>query len=82
MTIKKLSTSKTKAAKTKPSKQLRVKPATPSEGQSTTPRLEHKEPEQIRYLASDEQQRWFAESFGSELIISFPWIGERSQKRR
>jgi len=71
--MKKLSTSTTEA---KLSKRQRAKPENQEKGRAASPPASPKFPSRSKYQASDEEQQRFAESFGSELVISFPSLRE------
>ena len=71
--MKKLSTQTTEA---KRSRQQRVKPEIQEKGRAASPPASPKFPSRSKYQASDEEQQRFAESYGSELVISFPSLRE------
>lgn len=75
--MKKLSTSTTEA---KLSKRQSAKPEIQEKGRAASPPASPKFPSRSKYQASDEEQKRFAEGFGSELVISFPWFGQSMRK--
>ncbi len=77
--MKKLSTSTTED---KLSKRQSSKPEIQEKGRAASPPVSPKFPSRSKYQASDEEQQRFAESFGDELVISFPLFREPKHKKR
>lgn len=71
--MKKLSTQTTEA---KRSRRQRAKPEIQEKGRAASPPASPKFPSRSKYQASDKEQQRFAESFGGELVVSFPWFGQ------